>query len=141
MDATGTDRPAHRRRWSTGIGAALGAAALGLFAYGISLTWFVVALRHLGTARTGACYSVAPFFGATLSVLWLGESVTPALLAAGALMALGVWLHLSERHLHAHTHEALEHEHAHTHDEPHGSGAYRSRRTGVRKLIRQGQWG
>jgi drug/metabolite transporter (DMT)-like permease len=96
-----------------------GAAALGLFAYGISLTWFVVALRHLGTARTGAYYSVAPFFGAMLSVLWLGESVTPALLAAGALMALGVWLHLSERHVHAHTHEALEHEHAHTHDEHH----------------------
>ncbi len=95
------------------------AAVLGFFAYGISLTLFVVALRHLGTARTGAYFSVAPFFGAVLAVLFLGEAVTPTLVAAGALMALGVWLHLSERHEHPHLHETLEHEHEHEHDEHH----------------------
>lgn len=93
-----------------------GSAALGFMSYGISLTLFVVALRHLGTARTGAYFSVAPFFGAALAVLLLGDPVTPALLVAGALMALGVWLHLSERHAHAHAHEALEHDHEHEHD-------------------------
>lgn len=71
------------------------AGGLGFFAYGIRLTLFVVALRHLGTARTGAHFSVAPFFGAVLVVLFLGEAVTPTLVAAGALMALGVWLRLS----------------------------------------------
>lgn len=96
-----------------------GAAVLGFFAYGISLALFVVALRHLGTARTGAYFSVAPFFGAVLAVLGLGEPVTPALLVAGALMALGVWLHLSEHHEHLHTHEAMEHEHEHAHDAHH----------------------
>lgn len=96
-----------------------GSAVLGFLAYGISLSLFVVALRHLGTARTGAYFSVAPFFGALLAVALLGESVTPSLLAAGLLMALGVWLHLSERHAHWHQHEAMEHEHEHLHDAHH----------------------
>ncbi|WP_367180883.1 EamA family transporter [uncultured Piscinibacter sp.] len=96
-----------------------GSAVLGFFAYGISLTLFVLALRRLGTARTGAYFSVAPFFGAVLAVGLLGEPVTPGLLVAGALMALGVWLHLSERHEHPHRHEAMEHEHEHEHDVHH----------------------
>ncbi len=96
-----------------------GALAVGLVAYGFSLVLFVVALRDLGTARTGAYFSVAPFFGALVAVVGLGEAVTVPLLMAGALMALGVWLHLSERHEHGHNHEALEHEHAHEHDTHH----------------------
>jgi len=93
------------------------AAALlvGLLAYGVSLTLFVIGLRHLGTARTGAYFSVAPFFGALLAVL-MGEALTTPLLLAGALMALGTWLHLTERHQHAHVHDAIEHEHEHEHD-------------------------
>lgn len=109
------------------IGVLVGSAVLGFFAYGISLTLFVVALRHLGTARTGAYFSVAPFFGALLAVLCLGEPMTPPLLLAAALMALGVWLHLSERHAHVHAHEAMEHEHEHEHDvhhEHHPSGEW-----------------
>jgi drug/metabolite transporter (DMT)-like permease len=96
-----------------------GALLLGLGAYGVSLTLFVVALRHLGTARTGAYFSVAPFFGAVLAVGWLGEPVTPVLLVAGALMAVGVWLHLTEKHAHPHVHRAEEHDHEHEHDAHH----------------------
>jgi drug/metabolite transporter (DMT)-like permease len=92
------------------------AMAVGFLAYGVSLALFVVGLCHLGTARTGAYFSIAPFFGA-LSALWLGDAVTPKLLIAGALMALGVWLHLTEHHPHEHTHEVLEHQHVH--DEHH----------------------
>jgi len=99
-----------------------GALVLGFAAYGVSLALFVVALRHLGTARTGAYFSVAPFFGALLALLWLGEPPSAPLLGAGALMALGVWLHLSERHVHEHVHEALEHEHEHEHDAHHAHG-------------------
>lgn len=94
------------------------AMVVGLVAYGLSLALYVVGLRHLGTARTGAYFSVAPFFGAFLAVL-LGDPLTPRLLAAGALMAVGVWLHLTERHVHEHTHEALVHDHMHVHDEHH----------------------
>lgn len=96
----------------------IGAMAVGFFAYGVSLALFVVSLRHLGTARTGAYFSVAPFFGAVLAVA-LGESITVPLLVAGTLMAIGICLHLTERHSHLHTHEIMEHLHEHTHDEHH----------------------
>lgn len=97
---------------------AVGAMAVGFLAYGVSLALFVVGLRHLGTARTGAYFSVAPFFGAVLA-LASGEPVTTRLAAAGALMGIGVWLHLTETHEHPHVHEPMEHEHEHTHDEHH----------------------
>lgn len=100
--------------------ATLGVAALlGFLSYGASLVLFVVALRHLGTARTGAYFSVAPFFGALLGVLMLKEPVTAQLLMAGALMVLGVWLHLTESHGHLHMHPADEHTHEHVHDAHH----------------------
>jgi len=100
------------------VRAVAGAMIVGLLAYGVSLALFVVALRHLGTARTGAYFSVAPFLGALLAVM-LGDAITPQLLVAGTLMAVGVWLHFSERHEHEHFHDALEHEHEHIHDEHH----------------------
>lgn len=96
-----------------------GAALLGLLGYGLSLVLFVLALRHLGTARTGAYFSTAPFAGALLAVPLLGESLTPLLLAAGLLMALGLYLHLTESHAHDHVHDTLEHEHPHRHDDHH----------------------
>ncbi|MBL8351005.1 MAG: DMT family transporter [Burkholderiaceae bacterium] len=92
------------------------AALLGSLSSGISLMLFVVALRHLGTARAGACFPMVPSFGALLAVTVLGETVSPSLLLAGAAMGLGVWLHRGERHLHRQAHEALEHEHEHEHD-------------------------
>ena len=96
-----------------------GAGLLGFFCYGASLTLFVVALRHLGTARTGAYFSVAPFLGAVLAVAWLGEPVTWPMALAGGLMAIGVALHLAERHEHPHTHTPQRHTHAHRHDDGH----------------------
>jgi len=96
-----------------------GVLVIGFLAYGVSLVLFVLGLRQLGTARTGAYFSVAPFFGAVFAVIGLGEPVTPPLLVAGGLMGIGVWLHLSERHRHAHVHEALVHEHEHVHDAHH----------------------
>lgn len=97
----------------------LAAATVGLMSYGISLILFVVALRHLGTARTGAYFSTAPFAGAVIAVVGMGEPVTQDLLIAGVLMGLGVWLHVTERHDHAHNHTVLEHEHEHRHDAHH----------------------
>jgi drug/metabolite transporter (DMT)-like permease len=94
-------------------------ALVGFFGYGVSLALFVLGLRYLGTARTGAYFSLAPFIGAVLSVLMLHEPASLRLLAAGGLMAVGLWLHLSERHEHEHAHQAVEHEHSHVHDEHH----------------------
>lgn len=96
-----------------------GATIVGFFGYGLSIVLFVLALRHLGTARTGAYFSTAPFVGAVLSVVILGEPLTPLLAVAALFMAAGVWLHVIERHEHEHLHEALEHTHSHVHDEHH----------------------
>jgi drug/metabolite transporter (DMT)-like permease len=95
-----------------------GSMILGFFAYGVSLAFFVIGLRHLGTARTGAYFSVAPFFGALLAIT-LGEPITLPLIISGILMTVGVWLHLSEHHDHIHEHTEFEHEHEHIHDEHH----------------------
>ena len=92
---------------------------LGMLAYGISLVLFVLALRGLGAARTGAYFASAPFIGAALSLALLGEAATPAFWLASVLMATGVWLHLTERHGHVHTHDPLVHAHQHAHDEHH----------------------
>jgi drug/metabolite transporter (DMT)-like permease len=100
-------------------GVVAAAGVVGLFGYGVSLALFIVALRELGTARAAAYFSVAPFFGAALALVVLGESAGAAFWAAAALMALGVWLHISERHGHPHAHEPLTHDHQHVHDEHH----------------------
>jgi len=102
-------------RWPT-LSHVVTALMVGFVGYGVSLACYVVALRELGTARTGAYFSLAPFIGAVLAVAVWREPVTPLLIAAGIAMALGLWLHLTERHVHWHKHEPIEHTHAHTHD-------------------------
>lgn len=108
------------------LGATLPSAAklaaimlVGFLGYGVSLALFVLALRSLGAARTGAYFSLAPFLGAAVSMLWLHEPLTSLFGVAALLMAAGVWLHLTERHEHEHTHAAMEHEHRHDHDGHH----------------------
>src|SRR5438045_7508880 len=95
------------------------ALLLGFLSYGVSLVMFVLALRRLGTARTGAYFSSAPFVGAAVSLIVFRERPSLAFVAGAALMALGVWLHLTEHHEHAHQHGLMEHDHLHTHDEHH----------------------
>ncbi len=102
-----------------GLSAILTAGVVGFLGYGVSLALFVLALRYLGTARTGAYFSTAPFLGSAAAVIGLGEPVTSQLVIAGLLMAFGVWLHLTEHHEHEHLHEPMAHAHPHLHDEHH----------------------
>lgn len=95
------------------------AGAVGFAGYGLSLVLFVIALRHLGTARTGAYFSAAPFVGAVISLVMLHEQPSAMFWPAAALMAAGIWLHLTESHAHEHTHKALSHAHPHHHDAHH----------------------
>ena len=97
----------------------IGSMVVGFAGYGVSLVLFVLALRELGTGRTGAYFSTAPFMGALLAVVMFHAPLTPILFGAGALMAVGVWLHLTETHAHEHQHEPLSHAHAHVHDDHH----------------------
>ncbi len=96
-----------------------GGAVLGFISYGLSLVLYISALRVLGTARAGNYFATAPFFGAGLGVFVLGEPMSMQLFAAALLMAVGLWLHFTERHEHTHVHEPLRHEHRHVHDEHH----------------------
>jgi drug/metabolite transporter (DMT)-like permease len=95
------------------------AGAVGFLGYGVSLALFVLALRQLGAARTGAYFSTAPFLGAVAAILFLREPLTLQLVGAGLLMGVGLWLHLTEHHEHEHEHEPMEHTHAHVHDAHH----------------------
>lgn len=107
----GASLPALGTLFATGI--------VGLLGYGLSLYLFILALRHIGTARAGAYFSTAPFIGAVLSAVILREAPSAPLIIAGVLMLIGVWLHLTERHEHIHTHESITHTHLHWHDDHH----------------------
>lgn len=109
--ATGARFP----EWS----ATVAAGVIGFLGYGVSLVLFVLALRHVGSARTGAYFSTAPFIGALIAVAMFRDPLTTQLAAAGLLMAAGVYLHLTETHDHEHAHEAMAHEHRHSHDAHH----------------------
>lgn len=99
--------------------AALGILACGAFGYGGSLRLYLRAQRVLGSARTGSVFAVAPFLGAIVA-LALGEPFGGwATAAGGLLMAVGVYLHLTEEHDHGHDHPALTHDHPHRHDDGH----------------------
>lgn len=95
------------------------AGVVGLFGYGLSLVMFVLALRNLGTARTGAYFSAAPFVGAIISLVLLGDRPGVLFWSAVVLMGAGIWLHLTETHAHEHEHEVMAHSHSHNHDEHH----------------------
>jgi drug/metabolite transporter (DMT)-like permease len=95
---------------------------LGFLGYGVSLVLYILALRGLGTARTGAYFATAPFIGTAIAVAVYGESVTAGMYVAALLMIIGVWLHVTERHGHEHEHRPLLHTHAHTHDSHHQHG-------------------
>ena len=109
---------ANGTRWLT-TGTVLAIGVVGFLGYGVSLVLFVLALRHLGTARTSAYFCLAPFGGAALAIVMLGDPLSVQLIIAGSLMGFGLWLHLTEQHGHEHIHEITVHEHRHTHDSHH----------------------
>jgi len=93
-----------------------GSAIIGFLGYGVSLVLFVLALRHLGSARTGAYFATAPFVGTLIAVIVLMEPISARLVAAAVLMAIGLWFHFTESHEHRHRHVPEDHEHLHSHD-------------------------
>lgn len=101
------------------VGTSLGLMAVGATGYGLSLRFYLLAQRAFGAARTGSVFAFAPFIGAALAFALGDRSGGWGLVAGGALMLVGVIVHLAESHHHEHEHEELEHEHAHTHDDGH----------------------
>lgn len=95
------------------------ASLLGAFSYGISLVFFIKALKGLGSSRTGAFFSVAPFIGAVFSIIILKEPIGWVMFPAAGFMIIGALLIVSERHLHIHIHKPLIHIHSHKHNDMH----------------------
>jgi drug/metabolite transporter (DMT)-like permease len=93
--------------------------ATGATGYGASLYLYLLAQRRIGAARTGSVFALAPFIGAALAIALGDRHGGVFAIAAAALFALGVILHVSERHGHRHVHDPVEHEHMHRHDDDH----------------------
>ncbi|MBI5465770.1 MAG: EamA family transporter [Candidatus Kerfeldbacteria bacterium] len=95
------------------------ALLLGAFSYGISLVFFIKALKGLGSSRTGMFFSLAPFIGAIVSIIILKEPIQWTLLPTICLMIIGIWLINNERHEHEHLHLSITHVHSHNHSDMH----------------------
>ncbi|HEY0191122.1 MAG TPA: DMT family transporter, partial [Kofleriaceae bacterium] len=100
--------------WAIGVLLACGATG-----YGVSLRLYLLAQRRIGAARTGSVFALAPFVGAAIGFALGDRSAGGWTLAAAACFALGVYLHVTEHHHHAHVHEPLDHDHPHRHDDGH----------------------
>lgn len=92
---------------------------LGFVAYGLSIYFYILAQRELGAARTSAFYAVAPFIGVILSIIIFGQKITISFVLASALMLVGAYFAVIERHGHTHIHEETAHEHRHGHNDNH----------------------
>jgi len=113
-----------------GWGPACALLVIGATGYGLSLRLYLLAQRAFGAARTGSVFAFAPFIGAALAISMGDRSLSWAMAGGGALMLVGVVLHLAESHGHEHAHEMLDHEHAHSHDDGHHNHTHEPMPTG-----------
>lgn len=108
--------------WGEPMPSALRIAALvaiGASGYGLSLRLYLLAQRAFGAARTGSVFAFAPFIGAVAAIAMGDQNLSVGMAAGGAMMLIGVGVHLYESHEHQHRHDPLTHEHAHDHDDGH----------------------
>ncbi|WP_130646518.1 DMT family transporter [Methanofollis fontis] len=96
------------------------AMAIGFLGYGgLMSVFFMMALRGIGSARTGALVSTSPFFGVAVSLLRFTDLPGPTFYLSCLIMAIGACLLITERHAHPHHHPLLMHTHRHRHDDLH----------------------
>ncbi|MCU0268468.1 MAG: DMT family transporter [Acidimicrobiales bacterium] len=95
------------------------ALAIGALGYGASITLWVRGARDLGAARGQVIFAAAPFVGAIVAWVVLGDPVDMTQVLAMGLAGAGVWLSLDSAHQHAHVHEGTTHDHEHVHDDEH----------------------
>ena len=65
---------------------------LGFVSYGLSISLYIMAQKHLGAAKTSAFYSIAPFLGVAFSMVLLGERPSLQFYAALLIMVSAVIL-------------------------------------------------
>ncbi|HBW14532.1 MAG TPA: EamA/RhaT family transporter [Proteiniclasticum sp.] len=69
---------------------------LGFIAYGLSIYLYVYAQRYLGAAKTSAYYAVAPFIGASLSLIIFLELPSFTFIIAMVIMIIGTYFASAE---------------------------------------------
>src|SRR5690606_20863010 len=99
--------------------AVVAALAVGALSYGASIALYIRAAHELGATRAQAVCASAPFLGAALSYVWLGEPLGLAHGAAAGLLLASVALLSLGQHAHLHEHDEIEHVHSHRHDDGH----------------------
>jgi len=72
------------------------AMLLGFVAYGLSIFTYIKAQRDLGAAKTSAYYAIAPFVGAALAFVLLGDALTWKYMVALSVMITGTVLVVSD---------------------------------------------
>ncbi|MFT5657474.1 MAG: drug/metabolite transporter (DMT)-like permease [Gammaproteobacteria bacterium] len=95
------------------------ALLVGSLAYGASIVLYIRSAQSIGATRAQVLFASAPLFGVLLSVIILGEPLSPVHAIAIPIFLLGVALLMFESHTHVHVHEAQAHEHLHSHDDGH----------------------
>lgn len=105
--------------FSASPGAIGRALLLGGISYGASLACYISAAQQLGATRAQTLFASAPFIGAGLAALFLGERIGAREAIAAAIFGASVFALLRARHEHWHEHEAIEHVHSHRHDDGH----------------------
>jgi len=66
--------------------------AVGVFSIGLSILFFMLGLREIGSLRTGVIYSTSSLFGAVFAFVVLREDFSVFQIFAGLLMILGVYV-------------------------------------------------
>jgi len=102
------------------------ALLVGALSYGASLVLYVAAAQQLGATRSQMLFATSPFWGLFLAWVTLGESILPAQVAAGSVMAFAIAVMHRERHAHSHAHEAQRHTHWHRHNDEHHDHVHES---------------
>lgn len=101
------------------VGQVAAALVIGAAGYGASITLWVKGARDLGAARAQVIFATAPFIGAVIAWVALGDPVMAAQVGAALLAAAGVALSIDSAHEHRHRHVPTAHDHEHLHPDDH----------------------
>ncbi len=99
--------------------AVVAAMIIGALGYGLSITLWIAGARDLGAARGQLIFATAPFVGAIVAWIVLGEQATPRQVVSLLIAAVGVAFVRRSEHEHVHAHAEVDHDHEHRHDDGH----------------------
>lgn len=94
-------------------------ALIGIFCYGASFVFLIYSMRYVGASKSITIFGTYPIFSFLFSIIILKEKITPLNILSFLIMAAGIYLIISLKHSHRHTHQREFHEHLHSHNDGH----------------------